>query len=89
MIVNTRHPEAYDGIYADQVYDDVAVMQALGMRVLYTVKHQRKLAIIDDTLWQGSVSILSQNGSCEIIRHSASSELVRQMASFVGAFKYV
>ena len=89
MTVNTRHPEEHDGVYINQAYDAVAGMQILGVRVLYTVKHHRKIAIIDDTLWEGSLNILSQNDSCEIMRRSVSSELVKQMADFVGASRYV
>lgn len=89
VTVNTRHPDEHDGIYIDQAYNAVAEMQALGVRVLYTIKHHRKLAIIDDTLWEGSLNILSQNDSCEIMRRSVSSELVRQMAGFIRVSRYI
>ena len=89
VTVNTRHPEEHDGVYVNHAYGAVAEMQALGVRVLYTVKHHRKIAIVDDTLWEGSLNILSQNDSCEIMRRSVSSELVKQMADFVGASRYV
>lgn len=89
ITVNTRHPEEHNGAYINQAYDAIAEMQTLGVRVLYTVKHHRKLAIIDDTLWEGSLNILSQNDSCEIMRRSVSSELVRQMAVFIGVSRYV
>lgn len=89
VTINTRHPEEHAGIYIDQSYDAVVQMQQLGVRVLYTVKHHRKLAIIDSVLWEGSLNILSQNDSCEIMRRSNSSSLVGQMASFIGASKYI
>jgi len=89
VTVNTRHPEEHNGEYINQAYDAVAEMQTLGVRVLYTTKHHRKLAIIDDTLWEGSLNILSQNDSCEIMRRSVSSEIVRQMAVFIGVSRYV
>lgn len=88
VTVNTRHPEEHEGEYVDQASEMIAEMQQLGVKVLYTVKHHRKLAIIDDTLWEGSLNILSQNDSCEIMRRSVSSKLVDQMAKFVRIAKY-
>lgn len=89
VTANTRHPLEHEGVYVDQANDAVAAMQALGITVLYTVKHHRKLAILDDVLWEGSLNILSQNDSCEIMRRSASPVLVSQMANFIGATKYI
>lgn len=68
ITVNTRNPDEHDGEYINQAYDAVAKMQSMGITVLYTVRHHRKLAIIDGCLlWEGSLNILSQNDSCEII----------------------
>jgi hypothetical protein len=66
------------------------MMQDIGITVLYTVRHHRKLAIIDsEILWEGSLNILSQNDSCKIIRRIESEALVRQMARFVEADKWL
>lgn len=89
VTVNTRHPLEHDGTHVDQANDAVAAMQELGVTVLYTVKHHRKLAIIDDALWEGSLNILSHNDSCEIMRRSVSLALVSQMAGFIGAARYI
>jgi hypothetical protein len=65
----------------------IHTMQQMGVRVLYTVKHHRKLAIIDDVLWEGSLNILSQNDSCEIMRRIKSRSLVMEMVRFLGLLK--
>lgn len=84
VTVNTRAPSEHDGKYIDQAYKAVQDMQSIGITVLYTVKHHRKIAIIDDEiLWEGSLNILSQSDSCEIMRRSVSSSLVRQMKKYI------
>lgn len=84
ITVNTRNPDEHDGEYIDQAYEAVSDMQSMGITVLYTVKHHRKLAIIDESvLWEGSLNILSQNDSCELMRCSVSQTLVCQMADFL------
>ena len=84
IVVNTRNPEEHNQEYAIQAEDAVAAMQDIGIKVLYTVKHHRKLAIIDEEiLWEGSLNILSQGDSCEIMRRTVSSSLVYQMLCFI------
>ena len=83
IVVNTRNPEDHNEEYAIQAEDAVAAMQDIGIKVLYTVKHHRKLAIIDEeVLWEGSLNILSQGDSCEIMRRTVSDGLARQMLHF-------
>lgn len=83
VAVNTRNPEEHNEEYAIQAEDAVAAMQNIGVKVLYTVKHHRKLAIIDsEILWEGSLNILSQGDSCEIMRRTVSSSLAWQMICF-------
>jgi phosphatidylserine/phosphatidylglycerophosphate/cardiolipin synthase-like enzyme len=87
MVVNTRNPEEHGADYQQQA---LLEMQELDITVLYTVKHHRKLAIIDgEILWEGSLNILSQNDSCEIMRRTESEALSRQMAGFVEADKWL
>lgn len=89
IVVNTRNPEEHNEEYAIQAEDAVASMQDIGIKVLYTVKHHRKLAIIDEEiLWEGSLNILSQGDSCEMMRRTHSSELVCNMVSFIGAYRW-
>lgn len=87
ITVNTRCPDEHDGDYIRQASDGIQAMQELGIRVLYTVKHHRKLAVIDDVLWEGSLNILSQNDSCEIMRRIKSRSLVMEMVRFLGLLK--
>lgn len=89
VTVNTRCPDEHDGEYVNQAANGIQAMQELGVRVLYTVKHHRKLAVIDDVLWEGSLNILSQNDSCEVMRRIVSSALAEEMLRFTGATKYV
>lgn len=63
ITVNTRCPDEHDGECVVQASDGIQAMQELGVKALYTVKHHRKIAVIDDVLWEGSLNILSQNDS--------------------------
>jgi len=84
IIVNTRCPDEHGGEYIYQAFEAVMAMQALGVRVFYTVKLHRKIAIIDDDiLWEGSLNILSQNDSYELMRRSVSQQLVKQMTGLI------
>ena len=89
ITVNTRNPDEHDGDYINQAYDAVARLQNMEVTVLYTVKHHRKLAIIDGSvLWEGSLNILSQNDSCELMRRTNSEVVARQMMNFLRIGKY-
>ena len=56
IIVNTRPPEEHDDEYALQALEAVALLQDAGITVLFTIKHHRKLAVIDqETFWEGSL----------------------------------
>ena len=84
ITVNTRPPSEHDGKYISQAYESVQDMESIGITVLYTVRHHRKIAIIDDEiLWEGSLNILSQSDSCELMRRSVSTSLVRQMKKHI------
>ena len=64
-------------------------LQGLGVKVLYTVKHHRKLAIIDGMVaWNGSLNILSQHDSCEIMWRVASKGIADQLLGFIKLTKY-
>jgi hypothetical protein len=57
----------------------------MGVLVLYTGGHHRKLAVLDKhILWEGSLNILSNNGTCEVMRRIESRELAEQMVRFLG-----
>lgn len=89
IIVNTRDPLTCDVEYMrDEAFGVVSKLQHLGVQVLYTGNHHRKLAILDrHILWEGSLNILSQNDSCEVMRRIESTQLAWQMAHFIGIDK--
>lgn len=90
IVVNTRNPQEHDEEYQYQASLAIYKMQEIGVTVLYTVKHHRKLAIIDNkTLWEGSLNILSQSDSCEIMRRIESEELAQRMLEFVGLDRFL
>ena len=90
IVINTRNPDDHEDNYRIQAHDAVASMQTLDVKVLYTVGHHRKLAIIDkQTIWEGSLNILSFNDSCEIMRKITSVVMAKQLLSFTGLDKYL
>ena len=88
IVINTKPFDEHDPIYREQAVWAVGMMQELGIEVLMTVGHHRKIAIIDDVLWEGSLNILSQNDSCELMRRIKSKELVGEMLRFTGLKKW-
>ncbi len=89
IVVNTKPLEEHEQLLYDQAVHAIAVLQDIGVTVLMTVGHHRKLAIIDgDILWEGSLNILSQNDSCEFMRRIQSPILTQQMIRFIGADKW-
>jgi hypothetical protein len=89
IVINTKHPEEQETSYIGQAEECISMLQKLGVQVLYTGGHHRKLTIIDrEVLYEGSLNILSQNDSCEIMRRICSKEIADQMLEFtkVGRF---
>ena len=88
VIVNTKPIEEHDSQYHDQVAAVVEMLQARGVRVLFTNGHHRKIAIIDDILYEGSLNILSQNDSCELMRRIDDASSVQEMLRFIRLEKW-
>lgn len=88
IIVNTKPFDEHDTVLYEQAVEVVGILQAIGVEVLMTVGHHRKLAILDDILWEGSLNILSQNDSCEFMRRMKSLTLADQMLRFIGLDKW-
>lgn len=89
ITINTRNPEEHDIEYEAQALNSIAALQSIGVKVLYTVKHHRKLAIIDKVVtWNGSLNILSQNDSCEIMWRVSSLHAAKQLLEFVNIRGY-
>lgn len=90
IVINTRDPSEHEQPYSDQAWAAIAEMQRLGIEVLFTGSHHRKLAIFDrQILWEGSLNILSQYDSCEIMRRIDSAELAGRMVSFTKLTRYL
>lgn len=90
VIINTRDPDEHDNEYSLQASQSIEMLQAIGVQVLYTVRHHRKLAVIDrTTIWEGSLNILSYYDSCEIMRRTASAQDAEMLLKFIGLQKYL
>ena len=84
VTVNTRDPNSHEPMMREQALACVDILQELGAEVLYTCNLHRKVAIVDDVLWEGSLNILSQNDSSEMMRRTVSADAVKQMIRFTG-----
>lgn len=91
VIINTRDPIEHDDEYhRGDAHRAIASLQRIGIQVLYTAGHHRKIVILDrQILYEGSLNVLSQNDSCEVMRRVESSQLAWQMARFVGIDKFL
>lgn len=91
VVVNTRDPLASNEEYAQRdAQEAISKLQHIGVHVLFTNGHHRKLAILDRRiLYEGSLNVLSQNNSCEVMRRIKSTSLAWQMIKFVGVDRYL
>jgi phosphatidylserine/phosphatidylglycerophosphate/cardiolipin synthase-like enzyme len=90
ILVNTRDPLEHENSYRLQAEDAVARLQTLGVEVVYTGGHHRKLVLLDRSiLWEGSLNILSQNDTSEIMRRIKSPVLAQQMIDFLKIEQYL
>ncbi len=91
VVVNTRNPmDGVEGYMRHESIRAIAKLQHMGVQVLFTGGHHRKLAIIDRRiLWEGSLNILSQNNSCEVMRRIPPTQLAWQMTRFIGIDKLI
>lgn len=91
VVINIRNPlEEEKDHMRDGGMRAIAELQHLGIQVLFTGGHHRKLAILDrQILWEGSLNILSQSDSCEVMRRIPSVQLAWQMTRFIGIDKFI
>src|SRR5260370_9376602 len=84
IVVNTRDPRTNSDEYRrDDTHEAASKLQHMGVHIIYTRGHHRKLVIIDrKVLYEGSLNVLSQNGSCEIMRRVESVALAWQVIRF-------
>jgi phosphatidylserine/phosphatidylglycerophosphate/cardiolipin synthase-like enzyme len=88
VVVNTKPIDEHDEIVATQAELAIHALQEIGVTILMTVGHHRKIAIIDDILYEGSLNILSQNDSCELMRRIDDASSVREMLRFIRLEKW-
>lgn len=90
IVVNTKPLDEHEFEYHMQANQAIDDLQEIGVIVLFTNGHHRKLAIIDKSItWEGSLNILSQNDSCEVMRRMYSEQLANQMISFLHLEKFI
>jgi phosphatidylserine/phosphatidylglycerophosphate/cardiolipin synthase-like enzyme len=91
IAINTRDPRAHDEDYRqDDAHEALSKLQYMGVQILYTGNHHRKIAILDRSiLYEGSLNILSQNDSCEMMRRIESVPLAWQMVHFTGIDRFL
>ena len=90
ILLNTKPLEEYDEIYELQVQKSLSLLQSAGVDLLFTVKHHRKLAIIDrQVIYEGSLNILSYHDSCEIMRRTLSVIGAKMLIDFIGLNKFM
>lgn len=86
IAINTRDPRTHDeGYRQNDAHEAISKLQHMGVQILYTGNHHRKMAILDRSiLYEGSLNILSQNDSSEVMRRIVSTQLAWQMVRFIG-----
>lgn len=90
IIINTRNPSEHDTEYVAQAEDAVATLQELDIVILFTVKHHRKIAIIDEEVfYEGSLNVLSFYDSCEIMGRTVSVSEAKTLVKFIGLDRYL
>ncbi len=90
VIINTRDPQEHDLRMTAEAGNAITELQEMGVQVLYTNNHHRKLAILDgNILYEGSLNILSQNSSCEVMRRIESEEISGEMLAFVKLSRFL
>jgi hypothetical protein len=85
VTIYTRNPYHHDGILISESLKGIGILREAGATVVACddMRH-RKLAMIDGyILWEGSLNMLSQNGSKEVMRRSVSNKLCQQMLRFI------
>ena len=90
IIINTRHPDEHDTQYRMQAIIAIESLQEIGIEILFTTKHHRKLAIIDrEIIYEGSLNILSYYDSCEIMRRITSRAEAERLIDFIKLNKFI
>ena len=90
IVINTRDPQAHDDERRRlDAHDALSKLQHMGIHVLFTGNHHRKLVIIDRRiLYEGSLNVLSQSDSVEVMRRIESAKLAWEIVRFTCVDKY-
>jgi len=90
IIINTKPLDEHEPALHTQAKAAIGQLQELGILVLFTGGHHRKLALVDKQVtWEGSLNILSQNDSCEFMRRICSEQVTNQMLTFLRLEKFI
>lgn len=90
VTINTRPPIEHGGYLKTEAEIALSMLSRMGVIILLTGGHHRKVAIIDRTvLWEGSLNILSYNQSCEIMRRISSPKIAQDMIRFIGIERHI
>ena len=90
IVINTKPYEEHEPSLYVQAQIAIKKLQEIGVLVLFTAGHHRKLVIIDKQItWEGSLNVLSQNDSCEFMRRIYSEQLANQMLVFLRLEKFI
>ncbi len=84
VFVLTKPPEEHDKFMSEQSEAGIQYFEVLGVQVLLSEAHHRKLAIIDRKIvWKGSLNILSQGHSREFMEREESNEKAEALFKFL------
>jgi hypothetical protein len=73
-----------------QAITAIQSLQEIGVEILFTTKHHRKLAIIDrEIIYEGSLNILSYYDRCEIMRRITSKAEAERLIDFIKLNKFM
>lgn len=90
IVINTRDPFEHESNYQQQASEAISIFHTLGIVVLYTAGHHRKLAIVDNQIiWEGSLNILSYNDSCEIMRRIVSEDEAALLTDIIKVNEFI
>lgn len=88
IVLNTRVPHEHGMQMRLQSQECIELLQELGVTVLFTKGLHRKIAIVDDIVWEGSLNILSQSDSCEVMRRTDSPGYTQELIRFTKLTKW-
>ena len=90
IVINTKPLDEHEPLLYVQAQAAISQLQELGVLVLFTVGHHRKVVVIDKQItWEGSLNVLSQNDSCEFMRRIYSEKIANQMLGFLRLKKFI